>query len=130
MVGFKRSIDISCRRPFYTRTRFLFFALLLISVYSYGWHVTEIELGELVRDAHLVKPLIRDLLHPALFTFETETESTYTFFVLSGRQLSLGKIKKDNQGPVLTLSNNSGQIGNTIGVSGKDFLLYQIIQAR
>ena len=120
MVGFKRSIDISCRRPFYTRTRFLFFALLLISVYSYGWHVTEIELGELVRDAHLVKPLIRDLLHPALFTFETGTESTYTFFVLSGRQLSLGKIKKDNQGPVLTLSNNSGQIGNTIGVSGKD----------
>ena len=120
MVGFKRSIDISCRRLFYTRTRFLFFALLLISVYSYGWHVTEIELGELVRDAHLVKPLIRDLLHPALFTFETETESTYTFFVLSGRQLSLGKIKKDNQGPVLTLSNNSGQIGNTIGVSGKD----------
>ena len=53
MVGFKRSIDISCRRPFYTRTRFLFFALLLISVYSYSWHVTEIELGELVRDAHL-----------------------------------------------------------------------------
>jgi len=80
----------------------------------------------LVRDAHLVKPLIRDFLHPALFTFETETDSTYTFFVLfcfvlSGRQLSLGKIKKDNQGPVLTLSNNSGQTGNTMGVSGKGF---------
>jgi hypothetical protein len=40
---------------------------------------------------------------------------------LSGRQLSLGKIKKNNQGPVLALSNNSGQIGNTIGVSGKGF---------
>ena len=121
MVDFKRSIDISYRRPFYARTRFLFFALLLISIYSYGWRVTEIELGELVRDAHLVKPLIRDLLHPDLFTFETETESANAFFVLSGRQLSLGKIKKDAQGPVLTLSNNSGQIGNTIGVSGKGF---------
>ena len=121
MVDFKRSIDISYRRPFYARTRFLFFALLLISIYSYGWRVTEIELGELVRDAHLVKPLIRDLLHPDLFTFETETESAYAFFVFSGRQLSLGKIKKDAQGPVLTLSTNSGQIGNTIGVSGKGF---------
>ena len=45
MVDFKPSIDISYRRPFYARTRFLFFALLLISIYSYGWRVTEIELG-------------------------------------------------------------------------------------
>ena len=104
MVDFKPSIDISYRRPFYARTRFLFFALLLISIYSYGWRVTEIELGELVRDAHLVKPLIRDLLHPDLFTFETETESADAYFVLSGQQLPLGQIEKDVQGPVLTLS--------------------------
>ena len=121
MVDFKPSIDISYRRPFYARTRFLFFALLLISIYSYGWRVTEIELGELVRDAHLVKPLIRDLLHPDLFTFETETESADAYFVLSDQQLPLGQTKKDVQGPVLTLSSDSGQIGNTIEVSGKGF---------
>lgn len=121
MVDFKPSIDISYRRPFYARTRFLFFALLLISIYSYGWRVTEIELGELVRDAHLVKPLIRDLLHPDLFTFETETESADAYFVLSGQQLPLGQIEKDVQAPVLTLSSDSGQIGNTIEVSGKGF---------
>ena len=121
MVDFKPSIDISYRRPFYARTRFLFFALLLISIYSYGWRVTEIELGELVRDAHLVKPLIRDLLHPDLFTFETEIESADAYFVLSGQQLSLGQIEKDVQGPVLALSSDSGQIGNTIEVSGKGF---------
>ena len=121
MVDFKPSIDISYRRPFYARTRFLFFALLLISIYSYGWRVTEIELGELVRDAHLVKPLIRDLLHPDLFTFETETESADAYFVLSGQQLPLSQIEKDVQGPVLTLSSDSGQIGNTIEVSGKGF---------
>jgi len=123
MVDFKPSIDISYRRPFYARTRFLFFALLLISIYSYGWRVTEIELGELVRDAHLVKPLIRDLLHPDLFTFETETESADAYFVLSDQQLPLGQTKKDVQGPVLTLSSDSGQIGNTIEVSGKGFRL-------
>ena len=121
MVDFKPSIDISYRRPFYARTRFLFFALLLISIYSYGWRVTEIELGELVRDAHLVKPLIRDLLHPDLFTFETETESADAYFVLSGQQLPLGQIEENAQGPVLTLSSDSGQIGNTIEVSGKGF---------
>ena len=121
MVDFKPSIDISYRRPFYARTRFLFFALLLISIYSYGWRVTEIELGELVRDAHLVKPLIRDLLHPDLFTFETETESADAYFVLSGQQSPLGQIEKDVQGPALALSSDSGQIGNTIEVSGKDF---------
>jgi len=121
MVDFKPSTDISYRRPFYARTRFLFFALLLISIYSYGWRVTEIELGELVRDAHLVKPLIRDLLHPDLFTFETETESADAYFVLSGQQLPLGQIEKGVQGPVLTLSSDSGQIGNTIEVSGKGF---------
>jgi len=121
MVDFKPSIDISYRRPFYARTRFLFFALLLISIYSYGWRVTEIELGELVRDAHLVKPLIRDLLHPDLFTFETETESADAYFVLSGQQLPFGQIEKDVQGPILTLSSDSGQIGNTIEVSGKGF---------
>ena len=121
MVDFKPSIDISYRRPFYARTRFLFFALLLISIYSYGWRVTEIELGELVRDAHLVKPLIRDLLHPDLFTFETETESADAYFVLSGQQSPLGQIEKDVQGLVLTLSSDSGQIGNTIEVSGKGF---------
>ena len=121
MVDFKPSIDISYRRPFYARTRFLFFALLLISIYSYGWRVTEIELGELVRDAHLVKPLIRDLLHPDLFTFETETESADAYFVLSGQQLPLGQIEKGLQGPVLTLSSDSGQIGNIKEVSGKGF---------
>ena len=63
------SSNVSYKRPFYAQTRFLFIALLLAAVYSYGWRVTEIEPGELVRDAHLVKPLVRDLLHPDLFTF-------------------------------------------------------------
>ena len=120
MVGSKPSVDISYSRPFYARTSFLFFALLLISIYSYGWRVTEIELGELARDAHLVKPLVQDLLKPDLLTFEMETELADAFFVLSG-QLPFGQIEKDASKPALTLSNNSGQVGNTLGVSGKGF---------
>ena len=63
--------NIPDRRPFYARTRLLFFFLLAVVVYSYGWRVTNIELGELVRDAHLVKPLVRDLLRPDLLTFDS-----------------------------------------------------------
>ena len=121
MVDHKPPSNISHRRPFYARSRFLFLALLAISAYSYGWRVTEIELGELARDVHLVKPLVRDLLHPDLFTFETEGESANVFFVLSGQQSSFGKTKKAIPGPVLAVSKNTNQIGDTIKVSGKGF---------
>ncbi len=121
MVDFKPSIDLNYRRPFYARTRFLFFALLLISIYSYGWRVTEIELRELVRDAHLVKPLIRELLKPDLFTFEMQTESANEFFALSEHQSPFNQTEKGIKGPFITLANDSGQIGDTIEVSGNGF---------
>ncbi|SVD67441.1 uncharacterized protein METZ01_LOCUS420295, partial [marine metagenome] len=112
---------ISYRRPFYARTRFLFFILLVISIFIYGWRVTEIQLGELVRDVHLVKPLVRDLLNPDLLTFDIESESASTFFILSGQQSSLNKSQKFSLGPVISVSKNTGQVGDTIEVSGKGF---------
>ena len=121
MMDFKPPSNVSYARPFYARTRFLFVALLVLFVYSYGWRITEIEPGELVRDAHLVKPLVRDLLHPDLFTFETETESANAFFILLGQQSPLDKIGEVISRPILTLSKDTGQIGDTIEVSGKGF---------
>ena len=121
MVDLKPSPGVSYRRPFYARTRFLFFILLVISVFSYGWRVTEIQLGELVRDVHLVKPLVRELLNPDLLTFDTESEFASTFFILSGQQSLLDKIQKFPQGPVLSVSKNTGQVGDSIEVSGSGF---------
>ncbi len=115
------SSNVSYKRPFYAQTRFLFIALLLAAVYSYGWRVTEIEPGELVRDAHLVKPLVRDLLHPDLFTFETATESANAFFVLSNQQPQNLPLKKAPSGPILALSKHTGKTGDSIEVSGKAF---------
>ena len=43
------------------KTKFLFIALAILAVYSYGWKLTEINLGELFRDFHLVKPLVTEL---------------------------------------------------------------------
>ncbi len=40
------------------------FVLLAIGAFAYGWRVTRIDLGELVTKAHLVRPLVRDLLRP------------------------------------------------------------------
>ena len=121
MVNSKPPPNVSYRRPFYAKTRFLFIALLVSAVYSYGWHVTEIELGELVRDAHLVKPLVRDLLRPDIFTFETRTESANALFVLSDQQSPLRKLKKSDSAPALFLSKDIGDIGDSIEVFGKGF---------
>ncbi len=44
--------------------------VLAVVVYAYGWRVTEINLGTLVRDAADIKPLVEDLFRPELFTRE------------------------------------------------------------
>ena len=59
---------ISTRRPFSLR-RFLrnvVFLLVAVAVYTYGWRVTQIDLGTLVRDVKDIKPLVVDLIHPEL----------------------------------------------------------------
>ncbi len=119
------SSNVSYERPFYAQTRFLFIALLLVAVYSYGWRVTEIEPDELIRDAHLVKPLVRDLLHPDLITFAKEKETADASFTLSGQQSHILPLKKPGSGPVLSLSKNTGKIGDRINVSGKGFQPYK-----
>ena len=121
MVDSVLSHNIPYRRPFYTRTRFLFFFLLAVVVYSYGWRVTNIELGELVRDAHLVKPLIRDLLRPDILTFETRVESEDAFFILSDKQLPLHNQDKKISRSKLFLSKDIGRVGDAIKVFGAGF---------
>ena len=79
MVGSRSPLNIPYRRPFYARTRFLFIGFLIIVIYSYGWRVTEIELGSLVRDAHLVKPLLRDFLNPDILTFKKKENQRALF---------------------------------------------------
>ena len=61
--------------PTYARTKFIFIALTVLAAYSYGWKVTEIDLGELFRDFHLVKPLAKELAHPDLFTHKKQSLS-------------------------------------------------------
>jgi hypothetical protein len=66
--------------PTYARTKFIFIALAVLAVYSYGWKVTEINLGELFRDFHLVKPLVTELAQPDLFSRQKQSQTTEVAF--------------------------------------------------
>ena len=62
------------RRPF-SLARFLrntTFLVIAVLVYMYGWRVTEINLGVLVRDLKDIKPLVVDLLRPELMVREKQ----------------------------------------------------------
>ncbi len=107
------------RRPWYARTRILFLALLIGVVYSYGWRVTEIDIGELVRDVHLVKPLIRDLLQPDLMRPDTETLTVETgFYLADGFSSVRPQEKSDAAAPALMLSRREGRVGDALRVEG------------
>jgi phosphonate transport system permease protein len=106
-------------RPFYTKARFIIIALIVGAIYTYGWRVTEIDLGLLVRDSHLVKPLLKDLLQPDLITSDTESITLEKEFLLSN-QLKINKSIAppiDSQ-PTLELSSTEGKIGDSLNVKG------------
>ena len=106
-------------RPFYARTRFLLLMLAAGVIYTYGWKVTQIEPGSLIRDFHLVKPLISALLQPDLITRETESQTLETEFQLTGETGAESAISSPQQTtPTLRLSRTSGRMGDAVRVEG------------
>ncbi|MFP6638237.1 MAG: phosphonate ABC transporter, permease protein PhnE [Nitrospinaceae bacterium] len=104
--------------PFYVKTRFFVIALAVLSFYSYGWKVTEIEVVELFRDFHLVKPLVRELANPDLFTREKETQIVEAEFFLSSKNRKTIPENIEGVKPRLILSSQSGEILDVLTVRG------------
>ena len=105
--------------PFYLKTRYVLCILIAGALFIYGWRVTEIDLGELFRDAHLVKPLVRDLAHPDLFTQTTESiEFEETFLLTREPVVSLPESNTPPPLAGLVLSEKSGRIGDPLTVEG------------
>lgn len=100
------------------KTRFFVIALAVLSFYSYGWKVTEIEVGELFRDFHLVTPLVRELAKPDLFTREQETQIVEAEFFLSAKNKNNIPEKIEGAKPRLVLSRQSGEVSDTLTVRG------------
>ena len=106
-------------RPFYARTRFLLLVLVLGIIYTYGWKVTQIQPGKLIRDFHLVKPLISALLQPDLITRgtgSTTTEATFQLTETTGPETAI--TPPEQPSPTLQLSRTSGQQGDILTVEG------------
>tara|TARA_B100001123_G_scaffold435794_1_gene564966 strand:+ start:92 stop:1219 length:1128 start_codon:yes stop_codon:yes gene_type:complete len=104
--------------PIYAKTKFVFITLAVLAAYSYGWKVTEINLSDLFRDFHLVKPLAKELIQPDLFSRKKQSQTTETEFFL-GRNFSRQKQSPDHtQDSNLILSQNSGKIGDHLTIEG------------
>ncbi|MDH5764304.1 MAG: phosphonate ABC transporter, permease protein PhnE, partial [Nitrospinota bacterium] len=106
-------------KPFYTRTRFILLILVAGIIYTYGWKVTQIQPGNLIRDFHLVKPLISALLHPDLITRETDsltTEARFELADVAGAETDISA--PADPSPGLQLSRTEGSIGDTLAVEG------------
>jgi phosphonate transport system permease protein len=104
-------------RPFYARTRFILLVLVAGVVYTYGWKVTQIQPGNLIRDFHLVKPLISALLQPDLITRETDsftTEATFHLSTVPGPEAT----PAPSEQPTLQLSRTTGKMWDTLTVEG------------
>lgn len=108
------------KRPFYASGRFLIISILVLVVYGYGWRVTEIDLGELVGDVHLVKTLAAELVQPDLISADTDEVTVETGFWMEGAPIPpFFSPDEDPQVKArLDLSIRTGKIGDGLTVSG------------
>jgi len=98
----------------------LLLALLLFAfLFSYGWKITEIDLKEMVRDAHLVKPLVSALLQPDIISSNKESQEVKAIFYLDEIPLTSPKPPHKNA-PQLILSSISGSHEAPITIDGKN----------
>ena len=95
-------------------------ALILLGlalIYSYGWKVTQINLGELVTKAYLIRPLVRDLVRPDILSWVPRLESTAVPFSFSTPL----PYQAPASGPRLLPSTTIGRPGDAIDIRGEGF---------
>jgi len=109
---------IRAPRPFYARTRFLLASLLVFIVYAYGWRVTGIDLGEIIRGVPMIRPLLADLLSPDLIRREKDSVVSETVFMLQGQ--GDFSMKSENKGGELSVAPAQGKKGDSLVVIGKN----------
>ena len=91
---------------------------LAVLVYAYGWHVTQIRLGELWGGARLIRPFVVALATPDVVTRTPVAEQATAPFYYGGETPSP---PPGGGGPVLRLSRASGASGQRVAVHGDGF---------
>jgi phosphonate transport system permease protein len=109
------------RRPveWYRSWRFYIVLLVLIAAYAYGWRVTQIRLGELVRGAHLIAPFVAALASPDVAVREPRVQAAEAAFVYGRAGPPAGA--PPAPGPRLTLSAGTGTPGDRVTAAGEGF---------
>src|SRR3990172_9216677 len=98
-------------------------ALLVLGlalVYAYGWRVTQIDLGQLVTSAHLVRPLVRDLVRPDVLTWVPRTQAVSAPFSYSAEGAPAPPAAPAT-GPLVVLSAPVAQQGQPLEIRGESF---------
>ncbi len=114
-----RPVPPAIPRP---QTRPWTLALLMLAlglVYAYGWRVTQIDIGQLVTNAHLIRPLVRDLVRPDVLAWVPRTQIAAAPFSYSTEGAPAQT--PSASGPRLRLSSVVVQPGQTLEIRGEGF---------
>ena len=91
--------------------------LLAAAAFAYGWQVTRIDLGELVTKAHLVRPLVRDLLRPEVLQRVPRVQEVSVPVALGGPPPPMPPLR----GPRVDASSRSVHVGQEVELLGQGF---------
>ena len=98
------------------------FLIIGIIVYIIGWQVTDIKLTRLVTDVADIKPLVSDLLQPAILERSMETQEAEVIFEspCSDSPPEKGTLLEDEP-YLIILDKTCGEVGETFTIEGGNF---------
>ncbi len=92
--------------------------LVVLVAYAYGWRVTQIRLGELVRGAHLIEPFVVALGSPDVLIRDQQVQKDTSLFYYGGET---PPPVAPSGGSRLILSPVTGAIGDRVTATGEGF---------
>ncbi len=112
----KEGTETLYRKPAYASLKFWIVLLVALAVYAYGWKVTQINPKTMVTDAHLIMPLVRDLLAPNIIAKNTQISEVKAPFEIPCQGTPPEKPPLLPNKPSMTVSKTCGDFGDTITV--------------
>ncbi len=104
------------RKPSYMSLKFWIVLLVAIMVYAYGWKATQINPKMMVTDAHLIAPLVHDLLAPNIIAKNAKTMEVKAPFQVPCQGKPPVEPPLLSTKPSITISKACGNFGDTITV--------------
>jgi phosphonate transport system permease protein len=98
------------------------FLIIALVVYVIGWEVTDIKLIRLITDVGDIKPLVSDLVQPALLERDIETQTAEAIFESPCSDSPPEKGSPSEDEPYLIiLDETCGEVGDTLTIEGGNF---------